>query len=217
VLDPTFYWMPGVRRDIDRCLDFAARQPQGSPDERKSDIQRAVATICANPDSNPPEVKLIHPRWRLRRYRAAHTLIVYAYLSSMDPGSPGIVVIVAVRHLRVACESETTVMDPVPKADDPDDPGTWDCITDPEDDIDWDEIVAAIEEDENSEELAFNSADYATEREAMHALSAFIHEIFEEVERDAASDPALDAPGQTGHQKGAELHSPAALGKAAGS
>ena len=67
---------------------------------------------------------------------------------------------------------------------------------------------------EESGELAFNSADYATEEEAMHALRAFIHEIFEEVERDAASDPALDAPRQTGHQKGAELHSSAGLGKA---
>ena len=98
-------------------------------------------------------------------------------------------------------------MNPSPRADETDDAGSWDCITDPDDDVDWEEVVAAIEEDEDSEELAFNSADYPTEEEAMHALRAFIHEIFEEVERDAALEPALDASGQTGHRKGAQFHS----------
>jgi hypothetical protein len=214
MLDPTFYWMPGVKRDIGRCLDFAARQPQANPDDWKSNMQRGIAKICANPGSNPPEIKLVHPRWRLRRCGTGHTLIVYAYLSSRDPRSPSIVVVVAVRYMRQASESETPMMDPSPRADETEDAGGWDCITDSDDDVDWDEVVAAIEEDEDSEELAFNSADYPTEEEAMHALRAFIHEIFEEVERDAALESALDASGQTGHRKGAQFHSSAALGKA---
>jgi hypothetical protein len=217
MLDPTFYWMPGVKRDIGRCLDFAVRQPPSNPDEWKSEFQRGMAMICANPGSNPPEIKLVHPRWRLRRYGTGHTLIVYAYLRSRDPRSPSIVVVVAVRYVRQACESETGVIGPLTESDETDDPGNWDCITDPDDDIDWDEVVAAIEEDEDSEELAFNSADYPTEEAAMHALRAFIHEIFEEAERDAALDPALDASGQTGHRKGDQFHSSADLGKAAGS
>jgi hypothetical protein len=114
-------------------------------------------------------------------------------------------------------ESETTVTTFVPNPDDPDDYEMADSTLDEEDEIHWDEVAAAIEEDGDSEELAFNSADYPTEEEATAALRAFIHEIFEEVERDAALDPALDAPGQTGHQKGTQLHSSAALGKAAGS
>jgi hypothetical protein len=89
-----------------------------------------------------------------------------------------------------------------------------DCVIDHEDDVDWDEVVGAIEEDEDSEELAFNSAEYPTEEEAMHALRAFIHEIFEDVERDAGLDSALDASGQTGHRKGAQFHSPGAAAAA---
>jgi hypothetical protein len=114
-------------------------------------------------------------------------------------------------------ESETTVTNFVPNPDDPDDYEMSECPADEEDEIDWDEVVAAIEEDSDSEELAFNSADYPTEVEAMVALRAFIHEIFEEVERDAALDSALDAPGQTGHKKGTQLHPSAALGKTEGS
>ena len=53
---------------------------------------------------------------------------------------------------------------------------------------DW-EIVAAIEEDADSEELVFNSADYATKEEAMVVLHSFIHEIFEVMKHDFASLP----------------------------
>jgi hypothetical protein len=220
VLDPIVYWMPGVERDIGRCLDFACNQPRGSSGDVKIDVQRAVAWICANPGANRPEFKAVDAGWWLRRHNAAHILIVYAYLPPTGGRPRGVIILVAVRYMRVASlnvESETTVTNFVPNPDDPDDYDLSDCTLDREDQIDWDEIVAATEEKENSEELAFNSADYATEEEAIVALRAFIHEIFEEVERDAASDPALDASGQTGHQKGAQLRSSAALGKAAGS
>jgi hypothetical protein len=213
--------MPGVERDIGRCLDFACGQPQGNAGELKSEIQRGVAWICAKPHTNRPELKLADPGWWLRRYKAAHTLIVYAYIPPTGPRSRGVVILVAVRYMRVASpsvESETAVTNFVPTPDEPDFSDISGCSTVyEEDEIDWDEVVAAVEEDGNSEELAFNSAEYATEEAAMHALRAFIHEIFEEVERDAASDPALDAAGQTGYPKGTHLHSPAALGKASGS
>jgi hypothetical protein len=212
--------MPGVERDIGRCLDFACYQPQGNPGALKTDIQRAVAWICANPGANRPELKVPDALWWLRRYKAAHVLIVYAYLPPQRGRPQDVIILVAVRYMRVATpnvESETTVTTFVPNPDDPDDYEMADSTLDEEDEIHWDEVAAAIEEDGDSEELAFNSADYPTEEEATAALRAFIHEIFEEVERDAALDPALDAPGQTGHQKGTQLHSSAALGKAAGS
>jgi hypothetical protein len=198
VLDPIVYWMPGVERDIGRCLDFACSQPQGNPGDWKSDIQRGVAWICANPGANRPELKLVDPGWWLRRYKAAHILIVYAYIPPTGSRSPGVIILVAVRYMRAASptvESEIAVTNFVPNPDDPEYSEMSDCTLDEEDEIDWDDIAAATEEDEESGELAFNSADYATEEEAMNALRAFIHEIFEEVERDAASDPALDATG----------------------
>jgi hypothetical protein len=212
--------LPAVERDIGRCLDFACNQPQGNPGDLKTDIQRAVAWICANPGANRPELKVPDALWWLRRYTAAHVLIVYAYLPPEQGRPQGVIIFVAVRYMRVASpnvESETTVTNFVPNPDDPDDYEMSECTADEEDEIDWDEVVAAIEEDSDSEELAFNSADYPTEVEAMVALRAFIHEIFEEVERDAALDSALDAPGQTGHKKGTQLHPSAALGKTEGS
>jgi hypothetical protein len=223
VLDPIVYWMPAVARDIGRCFDFARRQPHANPDDRRSEIKRGIARICADPGGNRPELKLVESGWWLRRSRLQHTLIVYAYLSPTAHRSRGVIILVAVRHMRVASmtiEPEAAITKFWPEPDHPEDggdPETWDCILDEEDDIDWDDITAAIENDEDAGELAFNSADYATEEEAMIALRAFIHEIFDEVESNVASDPALDAPGQNGHQKESRFYSTSSLGKAEGS
>ena len=216
--DRIVYWMPAVERDIGRCLEFSGKQPHGDPRNLKTDIQRAVAWICANPGANRPELKVPDALWWLRRYKSAHVLVVYAYLPPTRGSPRDVIVLVAVRYMRVASpniESQTSVTNF--KANPDDHLDMLDCTLEEEDDFDWDEVVAAIEEEGDSEELAFNSADYATEEEAMHALDAFIQGIFEEVERDAASETALDAPGHGGHQKGTQFRSSAAMGKAAGS
>jgi hypothetical protein len=68
---------------------------------------------------------------------------------------------------------------------------------DPEvDDIDLEEIYQSTQADYEAGRFAFNSADYATNEEAMAAMSALIHSIAEEVERDAASNTPLDAARQ---------------------
>ena len=54
-------------------------------------------------------------------------------------------------------------------------------------------IAATAEEDERSAELAFTPADYPTHEEAMAALRAWIHEIAERVNRNASSEPGVDA------------------------
>src|SRR5215813_2687077 len=61
--------------------------------------------------------------------------------------------------------------------------------------IDWDEIIATTQDDFLAGRFAFNSADYATHEEAMVALRAWIHGIFEEVMREIDSVPPRDAAG----------------------
>lgn len=78
---------------------------------------------------------------------------------------------------------------------DSDDMETWDCIIDHEDDIDWENIIATTEDDFKAGRYAFNSADYATDEEAMAAMRALIHEITERALKSVASDPSLDAEG----------------------
>ncbi len=61
--------------------------------------------------------------------------------------------------------------------------------------IDWEEIILTTQEDYEAGRYSFNSEDYATHEDAMAALRAWIHSIAEEVEREAAPIPPLDAPG----------------------
>ena len=52
---------------------------------------------------------------------------------------------------------------------------------------------------EKSGELAFNTADYATEEEGTAALHAFIHDLFEQAEkRNATSEPTSPEPDDLG-------------------
>jgi len=186
VLDPIFYWMEGARHDIDRLLTFVGSQPQGNTEELKSDIKRGVARICANPDGSRPEVKLGDSRWWLRRYRAAHTMIVYVYLPSDSPDWPGMVAIVAVRRMRVASVAEPperAVVGPTPNHDVPDDSETSEFI---------DEL-------ELGEGYWFNFADYATEEEATQALREWIDSIAREARHGRAADTPPDAEGGRGY------------------
>ena len=100
-LPPYLHLMPRVDRDIDRCLDFVARQPWGKPDDRELDIRRGIEKLLENPEANHPEF------WRrdtgiwLRRCKAAQFVLVYTYLPPTNPLQPGVVSIRAVRHSRV--------------------------------------------------------------------------------------------------------------------
>lgn len=78
---------------------------------------------------------------------------------------------------------------------DSDDPETWDCIIDHEDDIDWENIIATTEDDYKAGRYAFNSADYATDEEAMKAMSDLIDAIAERALKRVAADTSLDAQG----------------------
>lgn len=192
MLEPMFYWMPGVRRDIDRCLVFASRQPHGDPVALKSEIKRGVANICADPGCNLPEVKLVDSRLWLRRYTAAHTMIIYAYSPSKHPDCPGVVSIVAVRYMRVASatrESEKALAE----SSVPYEPETWDDLIDHEDGIDWDSVLARSAGDYEGQGHWFNFAEYATHEEATQALSEWIQSICKEVKRDRVSNTPPDA------------------------
>ena len=85
--DLLLHYMPRVRRDINECADFVGRQPQGKPQDRKADIDRAIEAICAHPELRPR--KLYRPEsglW-LRRRKAAQFVIVYAYIPAEEPGA----------------------------------------------------------------------------------------------------------------------------------
>jgi hypothetical protein len=59
---------------------------------------------------------------------------------------------------------------------------------DPDDGIDWEEIILTTQEDEEAGRYAFNSEDYATHEEAMAALDAWLDAIVQRVvEREAAA------------------------------
>jgi hypothetical protein len=90
-------------------------------------------------------------------------------------------------------------MTPYNKIDVPDDPETLNRTIAHDDDIDWGDIVATAEADDDAGPYAFNSADYPTHDEAMKALWNWIHSIAEEVRRRVASDASLDVAGRKGY------------------
>jgi hypothetical protein len=59
---------------------------------------------------------------------------------------------------------------------------------DPDDGMDWEEIILSTQEDVEAGRYAFNSEDYATDEEAMAALGAWLDAIVQRVvEREAAA------------------------------
>ena len=90
-------------------------------------------------------------------------------------------------------------MTPDNKLDVPSNPETWDCILDHEDAIDWDNLLASTEADDEAGRYAFNSEDYPTHEEAMKALWNWIHSIAEEVRRRVASEASSDVAGRKGY------------------
>ena len=96
------HYMPRVSRDIDECINFVGRQPWGKPHARRADIHCGIDEICAHPKRNPPELRRADSGLWLRRGRAAQFVIVYAYIPAKAPGSPDIVSVRAIKHVRVA-------------------------------------------------------------------------------------------------------------------
>lgn len=75
---------------------------------------------------------------------------------------------------------------------------------DTSDGIDWDDIIAATQDDFEAGRYAFSSADYATHEEAMAALKEWIHAIFvsvlnKEVSNDEDASVRSDAAGEGRH------------------
>jgi hypothetical protein len=59
-----------------------------------------------------------------------------------------------------------------------------------EEGFDWDEILAATQDDHLAGIDAFNSYDYPDDETAMRALEAFVESIYEEVMREKESSAA---------------------------
>jgi hypothetical protein len=58
---------------------------------------------------------------------------------------------------------------------------------DPDDGMDWEEIILTTQEDFEAGRYAFNSQDYATHEEAMVALDAWLDAKVAKAEREAAA------------------------------
>jgi hypothetical protein len=98
---PYLHVMPRVDADIDRCLEFVARQPRGKPDDRRFDIGRGIANVLARPEGNRVVAWRPLTGLELRRCNVAQFAIIYAYLRPTEGFPRGVVSIRAVRHSRV--------------------------------------------------------------------------------------------------------------------
>jgi hypothetical protein len=183
--------MPRVRGDIKRCRDMIAAQPGGQVWDCELEIQRGIDEVRADPESCGPEVRLPDSPWCLRRRQAGQFVIVYAFLPTWDRRVPSVVIIRAIKH---GCVPDVFDGKHEPSTiGASEDPQAECCILDPQDDMDWDEIIATTEADDRAGRYAFDSANYATDEESMTALRAWIHSIAEEVGRRAAANPTYDA------------------------
>lgn len=140
--DLLLHWMPRVSRDIDDCIAFVGRQSWGKPQDRTADIYRGIDAVCAHPERRPRELHRPESGLWLRRRRVAQFVIVYAYIPAKGAGQPNIVSIRAVKHGSVA-----NVFDGVREPQVRSSIGTRksDCIIDHEDDVDWNNIIPALE------------------------------------------------------------------------
>jgi len=187
--------MPRVRRDIQLCRDFVARQSGVRPRDCELQIQRGIDDVRAYPLISRPVVQLPDVDVWLRRRIAGRFAIVYAYLPPIFTNVPSVVIIRAIKPVRVANVLEGVPEPPKRKTYDPDDPDTWEAIIDHEDDIDWDDIIATTEADDRAGRFAFNSDDYSTWEEAMKAMHALIDQICDEAICRVRSDTSLHAKG----------------------
>src|SRR5579871_3879457 len=93
--------MPRVPGDIEKCLDFVARQPWGKPANRELDIYRGIDLIRLNPGGFRAQIWRAETGIWLRRSYVAQFAIIYTFLPGSDDDPRGVVSIRAIRHQRV--------------------------------------------------------------------------------------------------------------------
>jgi hypothetical protein len=155
-------------------------------------IQRGIDDVRAYPLISRPVVQLPDVDVWLRRRIAGRFAIVYAFLPPTFTNIPSVVIIRAIKPIRVPNVFEG-VREP-PKRE-PHDPDTWEVNIDHEDDIDWDNIIATTEADDRAGRFAFNSDDYPTWEEAMKAMHALIDQICDQALDRDRHDTSLHAKG----------------------
>jgi hypothetical protein len=77
--EPKLSYLPRVRRDMRRCLQFLRRKASGRAAKRMAEVMEGVRRVRANPLLFP--VRKIHPETgaELRRHNVAQFVILYAY------------------------------------------------------------------------------------------------------------------------------------------
>lgn len=175
--------VPTIKRDIQLCRDYAARQTDAGPPDRELEIQRGMEDIRAYPWVSKPMPKLPTARLPLRRRTVGRFVFVYHYLPPIYPCVPAVVVIRGVKPIRAPSAADRLYALPSDKP------------IDQQDDIDWDDIIATTEADDRAGRFAFNSDDYATDEEAYGAMHALIDKICDEAMNRVRSDTPLDAQG----------------------
>jgi hypothetical protein len=174
--------VPTIRRDIQLCRAYAARQTDAGPQDCELEIQRGMDDVRAYPWVSKAMPKVPTAHLPLRRRTTGRFVIVYHYLPPIYPCVPAVVVIRAVKPIRAPSVADRLYALPSGKP------------IGEKDDIDWDDIIATTEADDRAGRFAFNSDDYPTWEEAMKAMHAMIDEIYERAINRVRSTP-LDATG----------------------
>jgi hypothetical protein len=173
---------PTVRRDIQLCRDYAARQTDAGPQDCELEIQRGMDDVRAYPWVSKAMPQVPTAQLPLRRRTIGRFVIVYHYLPPIYPCVPAVVVIRAIKPIRAPSVADRLYALPSGKP------------FGEEDDIDWDDIIATTEADDRAGRFAFNSDDYPTWEEAMKARRALMDEIFDKAMSRVRST-SLDAKG----------------------
>ena len=98
---PQLDLMPWVSDDVEKCVEFVARQPWGKPEERRQDIRRGITEALLAPKLNPVRLRRPSKGLEFRCRKAAQFIVIYAYLPPSRKFPDGVVSIRAVRHRRV--------------------------------------------------------------------------------------------------------------------
>ena len=88
----------------------------------------------------------------------------------------------ALQEIDVSLDTKKFEIKPSSRGYDPNNlsPGdAADRLNDPDDGIDYDEIIASTQDDFLAGRFGFNTADYATEEEAWEAFDKYMEEIYE--------------------------------------
>jgi hypothetical protein len=175
--------VPTVRRDIQLCRDYVARQIDAGPPDCELEIQRGIDDVRAFPWVSKAMPKVPTAQLPLRRRTTGRFVIVYHYLPPIYPCVPAVVVIRTIRPIRAPSIADRLYALPSGKP------------IDEEGNIDWDDIIATTEADDRAGRFAFNSDDYPTWEEAMKAMHALVDKIWDEALNRVRSTDSSHAKG----------------------